>query len=64
MKYGIILLYAHIKKTHLFLSLINVFWGVDSKSAIPFFRPALEKTDNQKKTNFSGLSRFFSVGLK
>ena len=34
------------KKTRLFIFLINVFWGVDSKSAIRFFRSALENPDN------------------
>ena len=52
------------KKTRLFLFLTNVFWGVDSKSAIHFFRPALENPDNPEKANFSGLSRFSGVGLK
>ena len=52
------------KKTHLFLFLMNVFWGVDSKSAIHFFRPALENPDNLEKNNFSRLSRFSGVGLK
>ena len=33
---GITLLYAHIKN-RLVLFLINVFWGVDSKSEIHFF---------------------------
>ena len=31
------------------------FSGVDSKSEIHFFRPALENPDNPEKTNFSGL---------
>ena len=54
------------KKTHLFSFLINVFWGADSKSAIHFFRPALENpdNDNSEKINFSGLSRFSGVVLK
>ena len=37
---------------------------LDSKSAIRFFRPALENPDNQEKTKISGLSRFSSVGFK
>ena len=40
------------KKTRLFLFLINVFWGVDSKSAIHFFRLALENPDNPEKKIF------------
>ena len=43
---------------------MNVFWGVDSKSAINFFRSAMENPVNPEKINFSGLSRFFGAGLK
>ena len=46
-----ILLYAHIKKTF-FSFLMNVFWGVDSKSAILFFWLALENPDNPKRQIF------------
>ena len=60
---GIILLYARTK-TRLFIFLINVFWGVDSKSTIRFFRSALEDPDNPENNEFSGLSRFSGVGLK
>ena len=41
--------------------IIHSGWGVDSKSEIHFFRPALENPDNPEKTNFSGLSRFSGV---
>ena len=52
-------------KKHVFLFfLINVFWGVDSKSAIRFFRSALENHDNPENTDFSELSRFSGVGLR
>ena len=44
-----------------FIFQVNVFWGVDSKFEIHFFRPALENPDNPEKTNFSGLSRFSGV---
>ena len=49
------------KKTRPFIFETNVSWGVDSKSEIHFFRPALENPDNPEKTNFSGLSRFSGV---
>ena len=59
-KYGIILLYVHITNTS-FSFYNDFFWGVDSKSAIHFFRPALENPDNLEKTTFSGLSGFSGV---
>ena len=62
-KFSIILLYANKKNTSFFF-LINVFWGVDSKSAIRFFRSALKNTDNPENTDFSGLPRFSGVGMK
>ena len=60
---GIILLYAHIKNTS--SSFLNkCFLGVDCKSAIHFFRLALENPDNPENTKISGLSRVSGVGLK
>ena len=47
-------------KNTFFLFLINVFWGVDSKSAIRFFLPALENPDNLEKNNFFRLILRFS----
>ena len=49
------------KKNTSFYFFNKLFWGVDSKSAIHFFRSALENHDNPEKTIFSGLSRFFGV---
>ena len=46
---GITLFYAHIKTNTFFP--INVFWSVNPKSEIHFFRPALDNTDNPKKKN-------------
>ena len=54
----------HIQNPRLFLFLTNDFYCADFKSAIRFFRPALETPDNPEKTNFSGMSRFSRVGLK
>ena len=63
MEYGYYFTLCTYKKTR--LSFYNKhFWGVDSKSAIHFFRPALENPDNPEKIIFSGLSRFTGVGLK
>ena len=53
-------LYTH--KKHVFF-LIICFLGVDSKSGIHFFRPALENPDNPE-IFFSLLSRFSGVGRK
>ena len=55
----------HIYKNTFFSFFNKHFWSVDSKSAIHFFRRALENPDNpekSQKTNFSGLSRFSSIG--
>ena len=60
---AIILLYAHIK-TRLFLFSINVFEGVDSESAIHFFRPALETPDNPEKTIFFRIIEVFRYRTK
>ena len=58
----ITLLYVHIKSTF-FLFLINVFWGVDSKSEIHFFGQHWKTPIIRKKyifflfTWFSGVER-------
>ena len=62
--FGIILLYAHVKKHVFFFFLINVFWGVDSKSAIHFFRPALENPHNPEKTFFPDYRGFLVSDYK
>ena len=52
------------KKTLLFLFFMNVFWDVDSKSAIHFFRLALKNPNNPEKTIFFRIIEVFRCSTK